>query len=230
MTPLDAAPAPPAQANSTPSDSGKVDLAAFEAPKVVPQSSYGGLIVAGLGLGWLMGLSASPVLNTVVTAVVAGILGVVAALAGIPLKDSLPGGVPAKLDPTRINTWPVAFLMLALTVGSCLGIVARTHDWFSPGITSIVQSWKDAGLDEKAVTARVFENRYPKSGSGSNIDRSVLFSAESKQNCAKLKDTPDADLRREMLGSTLPGVAAFAAKIQDPAALRAALETLVVCE
>lgn len=55
----------------------------MENRKIKFRSDYAALGAAGLGLGWLMGLSVSPVLMTVVTGLVGVVGGVISALAGL---------------------------------------------------------------------------------------------------------------------------------------------------
>lgn len=75
------------------------------------------LVVAGLGLGWLVGLSLTPVIGAVLTSLLGLVAGVVAGLSVIGT------------DKVKIyNTWPMALLILGIAVGASAGVLARTND------------------------------------------------------------------------------------------------------
>jgi len=80
-------------------------------------------LVAGLSIGWMVGLAVSPVVGSVL----AGLLGIV-------------GGVGAGLttvirdrekSAASLNLWPVALLCLGIAVGSSGGVYARGQGWLA---------------------------------------------------------------------------------------------------
>lgn len=75
--------------------------------------------VIGLGIGWLTGLSASPVLAIVLTSILGALGGVVAGLKASRLR-------------TRIDARPLAWIVLGLALAAPLGILARSHRLFGP--------------------------------------------------------------------------------------------------
>jgi len=161
-------------------------------------------------------------------------LAIVAALAGLQAKGSDVASGPAKVLGTKVNSWPLAVLVVGVLCGSCLGLFARTHDWFSPDPSKIIEQWTAAGLDRRVVVNRLFDGSVAKTADQNDIRRSVLFAPDAedsdsvkKKKCSSWTDTPDKDLRRELLGSTLPGVAQFASSTEDPKALRSALTSFV---
>ena len=87
------------------------------------------ILVAGLGIGWLSGLSVSPVIATVLTSLV-GIAG--GLVAGLRAASSNPGNTNAPDRPSVINAIPAAVLILGIAVGAPLGIAARTYQIFEP--------------------------------------------------------------------------------------------------
>ena len=66
------------------------------------------LLVAGVGIGWLVGLSVSPVVGIVVTGLVA---------AGAAVASILAGGEPTALArfPSRHAVWPLAVLIIGMS-------------------------------------------------------------------------------------------------------------------
>jgi hypothetical protein len=92
------------------------------------------ILVIGLSVGWLAGLSVSPVAGTVV----GGLLGLVGGLgAGAMVWGSnrLRQTLGQETAPERgeIDLQPAAVLALAVAVGVPLGILARTHQVFGAG-------------------------------------------------------------------------------------------------
>lgn len=79
------------------------------------------LLVAGLGIGWLTGLSLTPVIGTVLTSILGAVGG---AAAGLTVLGS---------DKPKYHTsWPVALLIIGIAAGGPLGILARTNNLFGP--------------------------------------------------------------------------------------------------
>ena len=81
--------------------------------------SIGACLLVGLGTGWLCGLSLSPVIQTVVSSVLA-ISGVLIATLVGTTEDS-----QARLP--RINPWPLVAFVLALGIAAPLGVAARLY-------------------------------------------------------------------------------------------------------
>jgi hypothetical protein len=141
------------------------------------------LLFGGVAIGILVGLSASPVVSAVITAV----LSVVTVYATSSEKR------------VRLPAGPAVSLVIGVAIGSCLGLVARTHNWFGESPETIVARWKDkTGLDEKAIYRRLFEREYG-SDVKPHVDDSVLFAAEaSKAECDKLRPLVGDPLRNTL--------------------------------
>lgn len=76
-------------------------------------------VAIGAGIGWLTGLSDSPVVQTVIGAVIAVVGTVVAALMGLKSES---GAKLPKIDPA-----PLVALIVGLAVAAPAGIVVREH-------------------------------------------------------------------------------------------------------
>src|SRR5271157_1762956 len=85
--------------------------------------SYGlSMVLSGLAFGWMIGLSSSPIIQGVVTTLLAMAVGVVGILAGVKLekrKGKVSGIVPLPSEETTssakeldVNPWPVTCLVL----------------------------------------------------------------------------------------------------------------------
>lgn len=135
--------------------------------KAVPEQKRVGVIAAlvmtGFGIGWLVGLSVSPVVSIVVTSVTGVAGGVVAALSG--LKYEANSATEAnKLHQSlglRIDPIPVGLLVVGIFLGSILGILARNYSWLGSDLSSELIKWERAGLNKTEVARRLFELQYP---------------------------------------------------------------------
>lgn len=124
------------------------------------------LLVCGLGIGWLTGLSASPT----IAAVVAGLLGLAAALssalAGLheapQAGEDLPSGSNRRLARSAVphlSPIPVAALVVGVAFGASIGVYARANDWLGVNPLAIAAKWSK--LDSKKVEADLFSSLYP---------------------------------------------------------------------
>lgn len=133
------------------------------------------LFLSGLGLGWLVGLSASPVIQTILTSLVAVVVSILSALAGLyPSGSSGEQGEPREAEagtpraqrgwkslPTILDPVPVTSMVLGLALGASVGVYARANDWLAARTNYYVAEWKDTGLSPKEITTRVFDSLYP---------------------------------------------------------------------
>lgn len=128
------------------------------------------LLVVGIGVGWLIGLSVSPVLYIILGSIIALVAGAIGALVGLDLesRDKAESGSDDEHNPLRsrknaipINPLPLTMLVIGLGIGSCIGIYARTNDLFGPDPQKFARKWAGTGLDEKKIQQRLFDQLYP---------------------------------------------------------------------
>ena len=131
--------------------------------------SWAALFVSSLCVGWLVGLSASPILHVIVGSVIALIVAIVGALAGVQLevgakdesKDT-PNGMPVgTVKGFSVNPLPVAVFAVGLALGATTGIFARTNEFFGPNTERFVKHWQGIGLTDVEIKRRLFEELYP---------------------------------------------------------------------
>lgn len=115
--------------------------------------TWASLPIIGFGIGWLLGLSVSPVVSIVITSVAGVAAAVITVLSG--LEGKLTGLIASSEQqisiPSKINPRPLAALIIGLFLGSIVGIQVRTHNLL--GI--------DTGLSEQEIARRLFENEHP---------------------------------------------------------------------
>ncbi len=163
------------------------------------------LVVTGFGIGWLAGLSVSPVVSIVLTMVTGSVATIIAALSGVKEEFLDPENSPATLRRLlRIVTpVPLAWMVVGLFLGTIVGISVRTHNWLSPvppppplSLKEEIQQWVDLGLDQQEVVAKFFASRIslppvvtpsglvsgPVNQAPTTLD-SVLFASASQEEC-----------------------------------------------
>jgi hypothetical protein len=180
-----------------------------------------------------MGLSASPVLTTVISSIVVVVGAAAAAMAGIRFRD---------VSILKLDCWPLAVFMVALVGGSAAGVVARTRDVLAPSPSTVLAKWEQLGVKKEVVVERLLAASYPETA-GSVVTtepqtantfaktdpRTGVLFADSAEggNCSLLKALDGEALRRELLASNVRGVSAFAKRVTDTSALRAAVDLLI---
>lgn len=127
------------------------------------------LLIIGFGVGWLMGLSVSPVVSIVITSVTASAAAIIAALSGLEGKpDQAQQGNGQQLLVSRwtVDPLPLMVLVIGIVGGSLLGIKARNDSWLGSPVSIEVKRWTDAGLvgpdglNDKELVRRLFESQY----------------------------------------------------------------------
>jgi hypothetical protein len=135
--------------------------------------------LTGLGIGFLVGLSASPVVNGLLTGIVTLVAAVVGALCGVRLEKSKPEDKLAENPDdknkdqgsrlewnafpftARVSPAPMAFLVITIVAGSLLGLYARTHEWLAETPAHLVKKWqKSTDLKPEEISRRLFDSIY----------------------------------------------------------------------
>jgi hypothetical protein len=144
--------------------------------------SNAGLLLAGAGIGWLVGLSATPVVSIVITSAIGTAAAVVTAMSG--LENQGAGSVGA----WRVRTWPMAWFIIGLVIGSLFGVTARNQSWLGSDLSGEITKWTNLGLDANEVTQKFFAIQYPASErsqddswlTSSGITATAILSSEVK--------------------------------------------------
>lgn len=109
---------------------------------VFPQIFAG--IALGLLLGLIAGLSVSPVVQTILGALVA----VVAGFLGVQSTGALPAGLGNVGANMRANEWRIGSFSLACIAGIVIGLYVRTNQPFV-SLPAHIAKWKAAGYTEE---------------------------------------------------------------------------------
>jgi len=199
-----------------------------------------GSFVIGLGVGWLAGLSISPVISIIITSVVGVVAAVVSALSGVP-DPAVGGAAPTPLNRWKVSPWPLACLLIGLLLGSGFGIWMRSHNslgvntWTESAsdLTSEIQRWTDAGIITETVVSRLFDRRYPEGGTEDTttaptpgFTNTILFdNPDSPTECGHLRGTATDSLSDEMAQSEVEEFR-YLSVVTDTATLREVVDSL----
>lgn len=121
------------------------------------------LFLSGLAIGWLVGLSVSPIIQTVLTSIIAVIVGISSTLAGIKkpsLEDDQTQNKKERLL-SEVSPMPTMFLVVGLAIGASVGVYARTNNWLGLSSKNVVEEWAATGLKKEAIASRIFDTLYP---------------------------------------------------------------------
>jgi hypothetical protein len=187
---------------------------------------YGSLTVIGFGIGWLVGLSVSPVVSIVITSLTGSVAAIVAVLTGLENEPRW-----------SVNPLPTAVLVAAILVGSLLGLRARNDNWFGQDMAVMARRWQAAGLEmsQADIVGRLFESQYPANGAPASEGmaysipgESVLFSVSATE-CDRLFGRSGEILRDEVRLLTDPQMRQLAEIVPDVQTLeRIVVEVLCV--
>ena len=126
-----------------------------------------GLFIFGFCIGWLAGLSASPIVHIIIGGLMSLIAAVLSALASFKTLE--------KVD---LNTWeynlvriakrvrimPLVLFIVGISVGAPFGITARTNDWYGIDKDKITQRWavqdSHSVLTKEYIEKRLFDYLY----------------------------------------------------------------------
>ena len=180
------------------------------------------LLVSGLCVGWMVGLSVSPILQTVLTSVLVVVTAVVSLLAGVSAtspKGTDPPTPPAEAKSPlaiEVNPAPVMLLLVGIALGASFGLFARTNLLLGPN-----GNWLSGrtGLTSQQIYSRAFSNVYPDpqpaekkdaggadkkdggtkvTGSGAPGLNSLTVNID-EDVCIQLKRVPEADLASKVI-------------------------------
>ena len=157
-------------------------------------------IVIGLGIGWLAGLSASPVLSTILGSILGAL-----------------GGIVAGMKATRLRSWidarPLALVVLAIAFAAPFGVLVRSHHLLEPEPVAPAEVEGEAEAKDAQSTPH-------------SLYAGVLFSHEGAEQCARLLGSPDQNLRSALQTSSFKWGQLLADAVDDTQELRRLVEEL----
>lgn len=181
-------------------------------------ANFLGIILSGVCLGTLTGLSVSPVIQSVLTALITIITAVLTFTSGI--NDSKFTTIIQKRV-AKINFIPTAGFILFFTLGSFVGIYLRTNDLLGKSVDNKIQLYKDIGFTGKEIKqlfASEFKNQLNERESS---DQSVLYSNLTEDELGFIRLKSGKALEVELRALNNPSIDAFLNITSDSIALEA---------
>lgn len=174
------------------------------------------LIVSGICLGWMMGMTVEKVVASIITAVLTAIITIISYFSGIK-NQSENAIIPGKAD-----TKPISVLIIGLALGGAMGIWTRTHNYLGSengvGILGLqkeeieqIVSAYGGYIDDTLIYKKLFEIDFPSNIPNSpNIDviesqeRGMFYAGLSEGLCERLCKAASPDERHKILRQLSP--------------------------
>ena len=176
------------------------------------------MLVSGVCVGCLAGLSVSPVVAGLLASVTAVVVVLTTALAGLSVEPAATeaGGAPSR--GVRVDPRPVALLLMGILLGAVLGILTRTHDLLGDP----ARSKTGPGSNSAAAGQEKKDFGNPAAG--------VLY-ADQVKACPGLRATQDLNALRDALSRSdmvvkTPGALDIVKGCNDMACLRGEVRSL----
>jgi hypothetical protein len=180
------------------------------------------LLFCGFSIGWLMGLSASPIIQTVIGSLLAVITSVLALLSSIQ-KGEMKEKITYKLG--NINLFPLSVFLIGLSTSATLGIYARTNDWFGINPQSFKDKWQLKDEDSSGIIEALYKELHPQDEKKSNnVTQGVLFN--NSEGCDELLKINDAEILADELQSLSPEWQLYVDSIRNIMSKKEQLEIL----
>ncbi len=169
------------------------------------------LLLCGSSIGWLIGLSTSPTIQTVIgslLAIITSILTVLFSLQDGQLKDKISDKLGV------INVFPLAAFLIGLSITATIGIYARTNDWFGVNPQSCKRKCELKDKDTSGIIKSLYNELHNQdSKETNNINRGVLFN--NSESCNELLKISDLEILISELQSLGPDWQSFADSVQN---------------
>lgn len=154
-------------------------------PRLSP--TYLAMGITGVGVGILVGLSSSPVLQGVLVGVTGSAVAIIAGLSSVEKLGQDP--IELALRRYSVNPWPLTILVVGLVIGAVGGTYVRTHNWLGGPVATVedtatiewtelkntVDQWAQVlGVKPEEVALVIFENQYPSAVSDAALATSAV--------------------------------------------------------
>ncbi len=122
------------------------------------------LVSTGIGIGWLVGLSVSPVVSIVLTSVIGSSSAIIAALTGLSNQSRDTDELEQRVSRWYVSPVPLAALTIGILLGSVLGILVRNYQFLGTNLSGEVTKWTSLGIPEEQIVFGLLEENYPEMG------------------------------------------------------------------
>lgn len=165
------------------------------------------LMIAGSGIGWLAGLSVSPVVAIMITSVIGAATAFTTTLGD--WSGKLPKSEGGALSKKTLNPVPLSLLVIGIFVGSISGVYARTRNWLGAPLSTEIVQWTDLGLPKTEVVHRLFNLAHPDPGYAHRLadltaQRITTTTLSSEINVWTAHGLPKEEVARRFFEITYP--------------------------
>lgn len=125
------------------------------------------MFTSGVSIGWLVGMSVAPVVQSTVSTVLALVVGILSLAAGLKELPALwVDKFPIATYFSRIRLLPMALFLVGLSIGSAWGLYTRTNNLLGPNAPSIARRWAVDRADSMRILRHMYALTY---GDSANI-------------------------------------------------------------
>ena len=186
------------------------------------------VIICGLGIGWLLGLSVSPVLQIILTSLISLIVSIICILSGIQVKDDKPA-VVLKRHFSSVSLLPICVLIIGICIGTPAGIYTRTNSLFGETPEHLKTMFERAGFTPDSANEytkmyllnQLFKNKENSSESVTNKTIAGLYSNENTTLCDLLRLQHGKNLLAILKAQNRPDINRFLEISNDSLSLEA---------
>lgn len=188
------------------------------------------ILFLGGCLGWLIGLSESPVLSTLIAGVVTLVCSILVVISGLSMtsNDAQPSKIPFSYI-NKIRVGPIFALVLGVSIAATSGVYVRANGYLGKSLDDTIEKWVALGIDRELALQRVFDHYYPVEGPNNELskaERGVLFSV-SADDCQRILSVSTDRIRFELRSMHDRNVSMFAEEVDDPDVLSVAAKYLI---
>ena len=162
-----------------------------------------GCLLIGLSLGWMVGLSVSPVLQVLISSIITLIASAITVIVGLKPSESNSSSSSTNLEKfidRRINVIPMAIFLSSLAIGTTISIYNRTNDKFGLHPNNLVDKWFEDSLSRQRWKEELFRKTYL---DGINDNQQRQFTAGlfrvNADECGMLISKSGEELRASLL-------------------------------
>jgi hypothetical protein len=212
-------------------------------PSWLPWENALGMLLAGLGLGWIIGMSQTPIIRDVILAFIAVITTVMGLIAGFGGSSGLKDGIfsffmgtekssetddnKEEINQKIVRLIPIGIFLLCLSIGSAAGLYTKNNYWFGSNYKKMAS---ELGISDsifyKKYNTQIFEAQI----ASNQIDSltvmdslhiyqtfELVYGKPNNENVTLLKAITDAGNKKHFpkIGPGFPGLMNDKVKIND---------------
>ncbi|WP_020605920.1 hypothetical protein [Spirosoma spitsbergense] len=166
------------------------------------------LLASGLAVGWMMGMSVSPVIQTALNSLLVVLVGVLGLLAGTQSLFTADDDISHRRWLSylnEVNLLPVGVFLFFLAFGSAVGVFTRTNAILGPSPKWLASHWnldsaQQSRLNQHLVAATfgLPDNVGIVTASVPAWQQGILFSTSVREFCLRTQTLHDAELQDEL--------------------------------